>query len=64
MGSTVEAQPVNLPKPAASSARQLRTAVLDDPKVQMILKELNATPLDIQQLSEAEEPSEPVETED
>ncbi len=64
MGSTVEAQPVNLPKPAASSARQIRTAVLDDPKVQMILKELNATPLDIQQLSEAEEPSEPVETED
>lgn len=35
--------------------RQERAGVLDDPKVQMILKELNATPMDIQRLPEEEE---------
>ncbi len=46
------------PKPPAAAApatRQQRIEVLDDPKVQLILKELNATPTEIVELPPSEE---------
>ncbi|HOQ06179.1 MAG TPA: hypothetical protein PKY88_13315, partial [Anaerohalosphaeraceae bacterium] len=53
------ARPVPKPAPAAAPAtRQQRIEALDDPKVQMILKELNATPTEIVELPPSEEESE------
>jgi len=52
------ARPVPKPAPAAVPAtRQQRIEALDDPQVQMILKELNATPTEIVELPASEEES-------
>jgi DNA polymerase-3 subunit gamma/tau len=63
-GGAVESPTPKPPRTAVPVDRRERAGVLDDPKVQMILKELNATPMDIQKLSEEEEGPEPAETEE